>query len=311
MKVIFMGTPAFAVPSLLALATHHQVLAVVTQPDKPKGRGKKLLYSEVKEEALKLGLPVLQPQNAKDPAFLAELKQYDAELFVVAAYGQILTEEVLFLPKYGSINVHGSLLPKYRGAGPIQWSIINGERETGVTIMQMERGLDSGDMLSKASLPITEQDTYGTLTEKMAALGASLLLKTIEDMETGTLKPKKQVEAESTYAPMIAKSMGQLDWTKPAKELHCLIRGLNPQPAAYTMLEGAPLKVLMADVLAEESGQAPGTVVGSDKKGLLVQTGKGILRLTEVQAQGKKAMDAAAFLRGHAVPEGTVLESIL
>ena len=308
MKVIFMGTPAFAVPSLLALSQHHQVLAVVTQPDKPKGRGKKMLCSEVKEEALKLGLPVLQPQNAKDPAFLEELKQYDAELFVVAAYGQILTEDVLFLPKYGSINVHGSLLPKYRGAGPIQWSIINGEAQTGVTIMQMERGLDSGDMLLKEALPITETDTYGTLTEKMANLGASLLLKTMDAIQNGTVKPEKQVDAESTYAPMIAKSMGHLDWSKPAKELHQLIRGLNPQPAAYTMLEEAPLKVLAAEVCAEESGQAPGTVVGSDKKGLLVQTGTSILRLTQVQAQGKKAMDAAAFLRGHAVPEGTVLQ---
>ncbi len=308
MKVIFMGTPAFAVPSLLALSEHHQVLAVVTQPDKPKGRGKKMLCSEVKEEALKLGLPVLQPQNAKDPAFLEELKQYDAELFVVAAYGQILTEDVLFLPKYGSINVHGSLLPKYRGAGPIQWSIINGEAQTGVTIMQMERGLDSGDMLLKEALPITETDTYGTLTEKMANLGASLLLKTMDAIQNGTVKPEKQVDAESTYAPMIAKSMGHLDWSKPAKELHQLIRGLNPQPAAYTMLEEAPLKVLAAEVCAEESGQAPGTVVGSDKKGLLVQTGTSILRLTQVQAQGKKAMDAAAFLRGHAVPEGTVLQ---
>ena len=308
MKVIFMGTPAFAVPSLLALSEHHQVLAVITQPDKPKGRGKKMLCSEVKEEALKLGLPVLQPQNAKDPAFLEELKQYDAELFVVAAYGQILTEDVLFLPKYGSINVHGSLLPKYRGAGPIQWSIINGEAQTGVTIMQMERGLDSGDMLLKEALPITETDTYGTLTEKMANLGASLLLKTMDAIQNGTVKPEKQVDAESTYAPMIAKSMGHLDWSKPAKELHQLIRGLNPQPAAYTMLEEAPLKVLAAEVCAEESGQAPGTVVGSDKKGLLVQTGTSILRLTQVQAQGKKAMDAAAFLRGHAVPEGTVLQ---
>ena len=308
MKVIFMGTPAFAVPSLLALSEHHQVLAVITQPDKPKGRGKKMLCSEVKEEALKLGLPVLQPQNAKDPAFLEELKQYDAELFVVAAYGQILTEDVLFLPKYGSINVHGSLLPKYRGAGPIQWSIINGEAQTGVTIMQMERGLDSGDMLLKEALPITETDTYGTLTEKMANLGASLLLKTMDAIQNGTVKPEKQVDAESTYAPMIAKSMGHLDWSKPAKELHQLIRGLNPQPAAYTMLEEAPLKVFAAEVCAEESGQAPGTVVGSDKKGLLVQTGTSILRLTQVQAQGKKAMDAAAFLRGHAVPEGTVLQ---
>ena len=308
MKVIFMGTPAFAVPSLLALSEHHQVLAVITQPDKPKGRGKKMLCSEVKEEALKLGLPVLQPQNAKDPAFLEELKQYDAELFVVAAYGQILTEDVLFLPKYGSINVHGSLLPKYRGAGPIQWSIINGEAQTGVTIMQMERGLDSGDMLLKEALPITETDTYGTLTEKMANLGASLLLKTMDAIQNGTVKPEKQVDEESTYAPMIAKSMGHLDWSKPAKELHQLIRGLNPQPAAYTMLEEAPLKVLAAEVCAEESGQAPGTVVGSDKKGLLVQTGTSILRLTQVQAQGKKAMDAAAFLRGHAVPEGTVLQ---
>ena len=309
MKVIFMGTPAFAVPSLLALSEHHQVLAVITQPDKPKGRGKKMLCSEVKEEALKLGLPVLQPQNAKDPAFLEELKQYDAELFVVAAYGQILTEDVLFLPKYGSINVHGSLLPKYRGAGPIQWSIINGESVTGVTTMQMDEGLDTGDMIMKREVLIAEDETGESLHDKLAQAGAELCVETLKALEDHTAVFEKQGESPTAYAKMLTKEMGDIDWSRPAVQIERLVRGLNSWPSAYTHWNGKVMKIWKAK--AEEARQdasvQPGTVTEVAKDHFTVSTGDGVLRVYEVQIPGKKRMETGAFLRGYAMEPGTVL----
>lgn len=307
MNVIFMGTPSFALPALQALAGAHQVTAVVTQPDKPKGRGKKLQAPPVKQLAQELGIPVLQPEKAKDPAFLEKLKMYPADVIVVAAYGQILPKTILTLPRYGAINIHGSLLPKYRGAGPIQWAIVNGEKETGVTIMQMAEGLDSGDMMAKVVLPIGPEDTYGSLTEKMAQAGAKLLLTTLEELQAGQAHWEKQVEEESTYAPMIEKSMGKIDWTKHAHQVDCLIRGLSPQPGAHTLLEGAPLKVLQSQLAAEDIQAKPGEVIETGKAGICVACGQGAVLLTVVQSQGKKAMPADAFLRGHGIAKGTVL----
>ena len=309
MKVIFMGTPDFSVGTLEALIeAGHEVVLAVTQPDKPKGRGKEMQFPPVKEAALRYGVEVYQPKRIRKDECVEKLRSYQADIMVVVAFGQILPKEILEMTPYGCVNVHASLLPKYRGAAPIQWAVIDGERESGVTTMQMDEGLDTGDMLLKTVIELDKKETGGSLHDKLADAGAKLCVETLRRMEEGSIRPEKQSESPTVYAKMLDKALGRIDWNRDAVSIERLIRGLNPQPAAYTMLEEAPLKVLAAEVCAEESGQAPGTVVGSDKKGLLVQTGTSILRLTQVQAQGKKVMDAAAFLRGHAVPEGTVLQ---
>lgn len=301
-----MGTPEFAVPSLKMLIKEHNVLAVVTQPDKPKGRGKKLAFSPVKEAAIENGIEVLQPVKVKDGTFAADLRRFEADIFVVVAYGRILTEEVLALPKYGCINVHGSLLPKYRGAGPIQWSIINGDKKTGVTTMFMEKGLDTGDMLLKAEMDIDKEDTYGTLAEKMSIAGAQALKETLEMLEKGTLKREKQNDAESTYAPMINKDMECINWGDDAENIRNLIRGLNPDPGSYTVFNGDILKIWKAETVDRQYGLKPGTIAEVSKNGFTVACGKGGLSIRELQPKGGKKMDVGAYMRGHKIEVGMV-----
>jgi len=307
MKVVFMGTPDFAVPSLEVLNKNHEVLCVVCQPDKPKGRGKKMVFPVVKEKAIELGIEVLQPEKINNAEFIDKLEEYDADIFVVAAYGQILNERILNMPKYGCINVHGSLLPQYRGAAPIQKSIMDGCDKTGVTIMQMEKGLDSGDMISKVECEITKNDTYATMTEKLAAAGAELLAETMKAIENGTAERVPQNHDESTYAPMISRETGHIDWSRSAEEIDCLVRGLDPQPAAYTLYGEEVLKVFKVDVLDKEYGLAAGTIAETDKKGFIVQCGKGSARVAVLQAKGGKIMPTDAYMRGHLIETGIVL----
>ena len=298
MRVIFMGTPDFAVPSLEALLTKHEVVLVVTQPDKPKGRGKKMVPTPVKACALEHGIPVLQPEKVKEPEFVEQLRSYEPDLIAVTAFGQILSEPILEMPKYGCINVHGSLLPKYRGAAPMQWSIIDGEKVTGITTMYMAKGLDSGDMLLKAEVEITDEDTFATIHDKMAVTGANLLLDTLDQLEAGTLERIPQDHDAATYAPMITKETGHIDWSKNRQDIINLIRGLNPVPAAYTIYEEEVLKIFgasLSDVQANSA--ANGEIVAVVKKGFVVKCGDGCLLITEVQARGGKRMMTDAYLR--------------
>lgn len=309
MRVIFMGTPDFAVPSLEALLTKHEVVLVVTQPDKPKGRGKKMVPTPVKACALEHGIPVLQPEKVKEPEFVEQLRSYEPDLIAVTAFGQILSEPILEMPKYGCINVHGSLLPKYRGAAPMQWSIIDGEKVTGITTMYMAKGLDSGDMLLKAEVEITDEDTFATIHDKMAVTGANLLLDTLDQLEAGTLEQIPQDHDAATYAPMITKETGHIDWSKNRQDIINLIRGLNPVPAAYTIYEEEVLKIFgasLSDVQANSA--ANGEIVAVVKKGFVVKCGDGCLLITEVQARGGKRMMTDAYLRGHAMKEGILLQ---
>lgn len=309
MRVIFMGTPDFAVPSLEALLTKHEVVLVVTQPDKPKGRGKKMVPTPVKACALEHGIPVLQPEKVKEPEFVEQLRSYEPDLIAVTAFGQILSEPILEMPKYGCINVHGSLLPKYRGAAPMQWSIIDGEKVTGITTMYMAKGLDSGDMLLKAEVEITDEDTFATIHDKMAVTGANLLLDTLDQLEAGTLERIPQDHDAATYAPMITKETGHIDWSKNRQDIINLIRGLNPVPAAYTIYEEEVLKIFgvaLSDVQADSA--ANGEIVAVVKKGFVVKCGDGCLLITEVQARGGKRMMTDAYLRGHAMKEGILLQ---
>lgn len=278
MRVIFMGTPDFAVPSLEALLTKHEVVLVVTQPDKPKGRGKKMVPTPVKACALEHGIPVLQPEKVKEPEFVEQLRSYEPDLIAVTAFGQILSEPILEMPKYGCINVHGSLLPKYRGAAPMQWSIIDGEKVTGITTMYMAKGLDSGDMLLKAEVEITDEDTFATIHDKMAVTGANLLLDTLDQLEAGTLERIPQDHDAATYAPMITKETGHIDWSKNRQDIINLIRGLNPVPAAYTIYEEEVLKIfgaVISDVQSDDA--ANGEIVAVVKKGFVVKCGDGCL----------------------------------
>ena len=309
MRVIFMGTPDFAVPSLEALLTKHEVVLVVTQPDKPKGRGKKMVPTPVKACALEHGIPVLQQEKVKEPEFVEQLRSYEPDLIAVTAFGQILSEPILEMPKYGCINVHGSLLPKYRGAAPMQWSIIDGEKVTGITTMYMAKGLDSGDMLLKAEVEITDEDTFATIHDKMAVTGANLLLDTLDQLEAGTLERIPQDHDAATYAPMITKETGHIDWSKNRQDIINLIRGLNPVPAAYTIYEEEVLKIFGAVISdVQVDGAANGEIVAVVKKGFVVKCGDGCLLITEVQARGGKRMMTDAYLRGHAMKEGILLQ---
>ena len=303
-----MGTPDFAVASLEALLREHEVLAVITQPDKPKGRGKKLAFSPVKEYALAHGLAVLQPERVKAPEFVEELRKYNAELIAVTAFGQILPEEILNMPEYGCINVHGSLLPKYRGAAPMQRAIIDGETVTGITTMFMAKGMDTGDMLLKTEVEITPEDNFETLHDKMAAAGASLLLETIAGLESGMIQRIPQKEEDATYAPMIDKETGHISWEKGGQEIINLMRGLTPGPGAYTLYEGEPLKLFRAEA---ENGAFPdaefGEIVEVTKQAFAVKCGDGVLWVRELQARGGKRMSADAYLRGHEMKEGVLL----
>lgn len=308
MRVVFMGTPDFAVGTLEAIIkAGHQVEAVVTQPDKPKGRGKNMQFPPVKEVALKYDIPVYQPVKVKEEAFQQVLEKINPEVIVVVAFGQILPQSILSLPKYGCINVHASLLPKYRGAAPIQWAVIDGEKETGVTTMLMDEGLDTGDMLKKVVVPLEEKETGGSLFDKLAQSGAELLLATLEELEQGTCTRTKQGHALSTYAKMLDKKLGKIDFSKSAEEIERLVRGLNPWPSAYTTYNGKTLKIWDADVIERQVDGAVGEVVEVNKKELLVKTGKGMLSLKELQLEGKKRMEIDAFLRGNQIEAGTKL----
>ena len=309
MRIVFMGTPDFSVPALEALAEGgHQVIAAVTQPDKPKGRGKAVLMTPVKEKALELGIPVYQPAKVREPEFVELLREMAPDAIVVEDFGQILPKAILEIPKYGCINIHASLLPKYRGAAPIQWAVIDGEKETGVTTMFMNEGLDTGDMLEKAAVPLDEKETGGSLHDKLSALGGNLILSTLKGLEAGTLKGTPQTDEGTCYAKMLKKSLGDIDWTMDAAAIERLIRGLNPWPSAYTSLHGKTLKIWDADVLDREYGEAPGTVAETSKNALIIQTGKGSLSVRSLQLEGKKRMDIQDFLRGYSVEKGTVLE---
>lgn len=308
MRVIFMGTPDFSVGTLEALIqAGHQVVLAVTQPDKPRGRGGKMQFPPVKETALEYGIPVFQPRKVREPENIEELRKYQADVIVVVAFGQILPREILELTPYGCINVHASLLPSYRGAAPIQWAVINGETVSGVTTMQMDEGLDTGDMLLKTEVPLEPEETGGSLHDKLAAAGASLCVRTLKALEEGTVTPKKQGESPTAYASMLKKEMGEIRWEEPAISIERLIRGLNPWPSAYTGWQDKTMKIWEAEVLEEDSGQEPGTVVRVDKDGFLVQTGKGLLKVTALQIPGKKRMEADAFLRGYSMEPGEKL----
>lgn len=309
MRVIFMGTPDFATGTLEEIVkAGHEVVGVVTQPDKPKGRGKTMMPTPVKETALKYNLPVYQPRKVREPEFVELLRSLKPDVMVVAAFGQIITKEILEMPKYGCINVHASLLPAYRGAAPIQWAVINGDKESGVTIMQMDEGIDTGDMIEKAVVPIAEDETGGSLFDKLSHTGAKLCVKVLKDLEEGTAVGKKQPEESTTpYAKMIDKKMGEVDWKKSAKEIEQLIRGLNPWPSAYTKVHGKTLKLWKAKVLLETSQMKPGQIVKVTKDSLAVQTGQGMLEIQELQLEGKKRMDTSSFLRGYALAEGESL----
>ena len=308
MKVIFMGTPDFSVGTLAALVeAGHEVVLAVTQPDKPKGRGKEMQYTPVKEYALEKGIPVYQPEKVRRPECIEELKKYQADVCVVIAFGQILPKEILEMTPYGCINVHASLLPKYRGAAPIQWAIINGENVSGVTTMQMDEGLDTGDMLEKVEVPLGEKITGGELHDLLAEAGAKLCVQTLEKLEKGELKPEKQGETPTAYARMLDKKLGNIDWTRPAVEIERLIRGLNPWPSAYTTWNEKTMKIWDADVVDEEKTAEPGTIIEVTKQTFSVQTGEGALSINELQIPGKKKMSADAFLRGYQVKTGEKL----
>lgn len=304
-----MGTPDFAVGTLEAiLAAGHEIVGVFTQPDKPKGRGKNMQFPPVKETALAHGLPVYQPEKIREASFVDTLRKMEPEVIVVVAFGQILTKEILDMPKYGCINVHASLLPKYRGSAPIQWAVINGEKESGVTTMLMNEGIDTGDMLKKAVVHLDEKETGGSLFDKLADEGAKLLVETLKDLEQGTITRTPQQEEEATHVKMLDKKMGLIDFSKSAVEIERLIRGLNPWPSAYTGYKGKTLKIWDADVVDKEMDGEVGQVVEVSKHELFIKTGKGLLSLQEVQLEGKKRMDIDAFLRGNAVEVGTKLE---
>lgn len=311
MKIVYMGTPDFAVPPLEALVrSGYEVAAVVTQPDKPKGRGKTLMPTPVKEEAMKHDIPVYQPLKVRDPEFVEILENIAPDIIVVAAFGQIIPKKILDMPKYGCINIHASLLPKYRGAAPIQQAVIDGEKESGVTIMRMGTGLDTGDMISKVVVPLDKEQTGGSLFDKLAQAGASLLTETLPSIEDGTASYEVQPEESPTpYAAMINKKMGLMDFSKSAAELERLVRGLNPWPSAYTFLNGKTLKVWKSTVEKAANGgkTVPGTIIAVDKTGIHVACGEDVLVLCEVQLEGKKRMETDAFLRGYQVEVGTVL----
>lgn len=311
MKIIYMGTPDFAVAPLEAiLKAGHEVTAVVTQPDRQKGRGREVQYSPVKECALSYGIPVLQPLKIKEKDAVEELRKYPADIFVVAAFGQLLSEEILNMPRLGCINIHASLLPAYRGAAPIQWCVINGEEKTGVTIMQMAKGMDTGDILLQKEVVLDEKETGGSLFDRLMETGAELIVEVLPKIEAGELTPVVQKEELVTYAGKITKDMGNIDFAKSAVTIERLIRGLNPWPSAFTHYKGKILKIWEADVVSEcanAENPVPGTVIAMDKESFTLATGEGALRIRSLQPEGKKRMSCAEFMRGYEVKVGEAL----
>ncbi len=312
MRVVFMGTPDFAVSILNSIeAAGHELCLVVTQPDKPKGRSGKLQPPPAKEWALERGIEVFQPRRIREPEAIDFLSKVSADIFVVAAFGQILPKEILDMPPLGCVNVHASLLPKYRGAAPIQWAVLNGDKVTGVTTMLMGVGLDDGDILLAEELELAADETGGSLFERLAILGGQLMVRTMEELAAGTITPNPQDESQATHVGMIKKSLGQLDFTRPAAELECYVRGLNPWPSAYAHLEGKVLKIWKARVEERPCDQPPGIVLATDSTGIYVATGSGVLVLEELQLEGKKRMPVSDFLRGRDVPVGISLIDVL
>lgn len=312
-----MGTPDFAVPVLQSLInSRHEVVAVVTQPDRPKGRGKNMQFSPVKECALAHNIPVMQPVNVSVPEVIDELRAYEPELIVVVAFGQFVTKKIREMPKYGCINVHASLLPKYRGAGPIQWAVINGEKESGVTTMYMCREIDKGDMLLKDTVMLDPKETGDSLHDKLSMMGGPLLLKTIDQLEDGSAVRIPQCEEESTYAPKLEKTMGNIDWTMDADRIERLVRGLNSWPGTFTKIHGKTVKIWDCDVVCQEAlteSQAaaePGTVIVSEKDQLIVKAGNGALSLRMLQPEGKKNMTVDAYLRGYPIAQGELFTQV-
>lgn len=310
MRAVFMGTPDIAAEVLKSLLlSRHEIVAVVTQPDRPKGRGRELTKSPVKLVAEEHGIPVLQPEKVKAPEAVAELKALAPEVILVVAFGQILSKEILELPKYGCINVHASLLPEYRGAAPIQWAVIDGKEKTGITIMRMDEGIDTGDMICREEIAITAEETGGSLHDKLAAVGGPLLLRALEEIEDGTAVYTPQNQEAYTYAKMLRKDMGRIDFTKSAEELERLIRGLNPWPSAFTRWQGKTLKLWNASVSYERFEACPCGTLVSVKNGMLwIMTGNGILQVRELQPEGKRRMTTEEFLRGYPLTPGLVFE---
>lgn len=303
MRIVFIGSGEIGVPTLRGLAQAHELLAVFTRPDRPAGRGQRPQPTPVKEATLELGLKLYQPESVKSPESLELIRGLKPEFIIVAAYGEILSKELLSIPERGAINLHASLLPKYRGAAPIQWALIRGERETGITTFLMDEGMDTGQILLQRAIPIEEEDTAGSLYGKLTQLGAEVMLATLEGLEKGTLKPRPQDHSQATYAPKIKKEMGKLDWTKPSRELFNLIRGLNPDPGAFTFFRGLRLKLHRSRVLQGKFPGSPGEVVDV-KSGLIVKAGEGALDLLEVQPEGKRRMSGLDLVRGYRVARG-------
>ena len=331
MRIVFMGTPDFSVPTLECLIhSDHEVIGVVTQPDKPKGRGKEIQMSPVKETALKYEIPVYQPVRARDEAFVETMRALEPDVMVVIAFGQILSKELLEVPKYGCVNIHASLLPAYRGAAPIQWAVINGDEETGITTMMMDVGMDTGDMLEKTVVKLDEKETGGSLFDRLSLLGGDLILSTLKKLEDGTLVRTPQDHEKATYVKKIPKTLGDIDWTMDAAAIERLVRGLNPWPSAYTHWNDRMLKIWEAEVLpdekksgddadseepdgrmAAEGGETAarcGQVLEASGDSLKIQTGSGVLKVRSLQLEGKKRMDTAAFLRGYPVEPGYILD---
>lgn len=308
MNIVFMGTPDFAVPSFERIAKEFGVKAVLTQPDRPKGRGKAMAMSPVKEAALKYNIPVYQPERLKkDRELIEELKSMDLDFIIVVAFGQILPKEVLDIPKYGCINLHASLLPKYRGAAPINFAVLKGEKVSGNTTMLMDEGLDTGDMLLKEEVTITEDMTAGELHDILMDNGSELLIATIKGIINNTIVPVKQGDSESCYASMLNKEMANIDWDRPAKEIHDFVRGLNPFPTAYTYYKDKPMKVIKTNVVKLASKEIPGTIIKVNSEGIQVATKDNIILITEVQFPNKKPLKVAEYIRGNTIEENVLL----
>lgn len=307
-RIVFFGTPSFALPSLEKLTKGpDEVVAVVTQPDREKGRGRKVMPSPVKEFALQKGVPIFQPEKIKETAFIEALRSFEADLFVVAAYGQILPKAVLSLPKFGAVNVHASLLPKYRGPAPIAWAILNGERKTGITTMLMDEGMDTGDILLQSEISVREEDTTETLQDRLASLGAQVLSETLEKIKKGEIHPVPQDHSKATYAPMLKKEDGRIQWTRRAEEIDRQVRAFHPWPGAYAEWQGRVLKIYKGEVRKGKAIGKPGTVLWVGTDFIEIETGEGSYLLKEVQLEGKRRISVRDFLSGHPVSVGEVL----
>jgi methionyl-tRNA formyltransferase len=307
-RIVFMGTPEFAVPALKRLSgSGHKILQVVTQPDRPKGRGKTVVFSAVKTAAIELGCPILQPESVRTQEFCDAITHLDPDLLVVVAYGHVLTQPILDIPKLGAINIHASLLPRYRGPAPIQWAVINREKETGVTLMLMDKGLDTGDMLTSASIPILPNDTSGSLHNRLALLGADLLIQTLNYYPVHRKNAIPQAHEQATYAPLLKKEDGHIDWRRTAEELEAMIRGMSPWPGAFSFYDGKRIKIYRAGRKSIVSQEVPGTVLKGFSDELTVAAGKDALVIYEIQGESGKRLSVSDFLRGHPILPGTVL----